>query len=347
MRLRGEHFFSRFTFTHPGLIRIIKTAAESLALPDEPSRRSAFERLARLEGINDARGKPIARTDKDLARAATLAIIARLSEAPLVSTQEERRLFELLFENALAGGFDTKMTPPSPTGCVPAALDAAERDAFVIWAPLEPAWRTALAVHALDSLSLRLIVVCADGELPNVHATFVRPSQARAVLGRARAVLDLAVNDPGDALALAELGLPLAVSYLSGAYELLDNVAIYRSWMQRDIELAALSALGLGAARRVGAIAPAPMYSAAPAREDVAFVMHSPPDATLFDNHVAVLVEALERSDAAHAVSDGIQAIAEAPGYRLVEGAFSMTRSVATNDIVVRVPRVTGLLSGS
>ncbi len=369
MRLRGEHFFSRFAFTHPGLIRVLKTAAENLALPDAESRRIAFARLARLEGINDARGVPIRSPQKDVARAATLAIIARLAEASVVCTQEERRLFELLFERALAAGFDTKMTAPSPSGFVPAALGAVrEKDAFVVWAPSEPAWRTALAAYALEQLHLRVIVVCRDGTLPNVRARFVRAHDADAALARARAVLDLSVGDPGDALALASLGLPLAVSYLSGAYELLDGVAIYRPWMQRDIEMAALTALGLSAARTIGVSVSEPSYrepaTAGPLvaiaggnevqeqtyatitrNGDATYAAQIPPDAALFDTHVATLVEAIERSGADRAISDGIRRTKESPGYALVSGAFALTRLQARGQSVVRVPRVTGVLS--
>lgn len=368
MRLRGEHFFSRFTFTHPGLIRILKTAAESLALEDAEARRSAFERLARLEGINDAHGRPIRRADKDLARAATLSMIARLSEASLVCTQEERRLFELLFESALAG-FETQMTAPAPSGFVPASLPTArEREAFVVWAPLEPAWRTSLAVRALDQLGLPTVVVCRDGALPNVRARFVRPHEAAPVLARACAVLDLAVNDPGDALALAKLGVPLAVSYLSGAYEVLDGVAIYRAWMQRDIEMAALTALGLSAARSLDVPAVAPAYREPPndgkpvaidgdphaatdqryanitGASGAAYVAHVPPGATLFDTHIGLLVEAVERSGADRAISDAIYRIPDAPGYAVAEGALTLARTRTQGTSVVRVPRVTGLL---
>jgi hypothetical protein len=369
MRLRGEHFFSRFAFTHPGLIRVLKSAAENLELPDAESRRIAFERLTRLEGINDARGRPIRTPEKDVARAATLAMIARLSEASVVCTQEERRMFELLFERALAAGFDTKMTAPSPSGFGPAALgNASEKDAFVVWAPSEPAWRTALAAYALEQLNTRVIVVCADGALPNVRASFVRPQDADAALAQARAVLDLSVSDPGDALALANLGVPLAVSYLSGAYELLTGVAIYRPWMQRDIEMAALTALGLSVARTIDVDVRPPIYCepptdgplvAVPDGSDVArqtytamtrngratYAAQIPADAKVFDTHVATLVESLERSGADRAVSDGIRPTAESPGYALVPGAFSLSRVQGRGEAVVRVPRVTGVLS--
>lgn len=370
MRLRGEHFFSRFTFTHPGLIRILKTAAESLELPDAEQRRSAFERLARLEGINDARGRPIRPPENDMARAATLAMIARLSEAPLACTQEERRLFELLFESAITAGFETKMTAPSPSGFVPGALDAAQsKDAFVVWAPADPVWRTALAAYALERMNLNVIVVCRDGALPNVRAHFMRPHDAGAALARARAVLDLSVNDPGDALALARLGLPLAVSYLSGAYELLDGVAIYRAWMQRDIEMAALTALGLSPARtiRVAASAPAyrapatdgPLveisgdgdvivgqtYAAIARRGSATYAAQIPLGAQVFDTHIATLVEAIERSGADRAVSDGIRRTTERPGYALAPRAFALTRTQPRGDTVVHVPRATGVLS--
>ena len=349
MRLRGEHFFSRFAFTHPGLIRVLKTAAENLELPDAQERRAAFERLARLEGINDARGRPIRRTEKDVARAATLAMIARLSEAPVVCTQEERRLFELLFESALPAGFDARLTAPAQSGFVPDRLDvAAEKDAFVVWAPAEPAWRTALAAYALDHLNLHVVIVCRDGALPNVRASFVRPQDALIALARARAVLDLSVNDPGDALALAKLGLPLAVSYLTGAYELLEGVTIYRAWMQRDIEMAALTALGLSAARRSRSTATPPVYSAPPGVDPSVrekYVVHVPPGSTVFDTHVATLVEAIERSGADRAISDAVARTAEPPGYALVPGTFSLTRAESGGTTVVHVPRITGVLA--
>jgi hypothetical protein len=349
MRLRGEHFFSRFAFTHPGLIRILKTATQYLELADAEQRQRAFECLARLEGINDARGRPIHRTENDTIRAATLAMIARLSEAPVVCTQEERRLFELLFESALPAGFDAKLTAPVPSGSVPGRIDfAAERNAFVVWAPGEPAWRTSLAAYALDTLNMDVIIVCRDGALPNVRATFVQPENARDVLTRAVAVLDLSVNDPGDALELAARGLPLAVSYLSGAYELLDGVAIYRAWMQRDIEMAAHTALGLPPARVSRPAAAAPAYCAPPPvsqRVREKYVEQIPSGATVFDSHLATLVEAIERSGADRAISDAVRRTAEPPGYAFVPGVFSLTRAQSGGTSVVHVPRITGVLS--
>jgi hypothetical protein len=196
----------------------------------------------------------------------------------------------------------------------------------------------------------------------------VRPQDADAALARARAILDLSVSDPGDALALANLGLSLAVSYLSGAYELLTGVAIYRPWMQRDIELAALTALGLSSPRTIGVTASAPIYCA-PAtdgplvaisdgsdvegqtyaaitrNEDATYAAQIPAGAVLFDTHVATLVEAIERSGADRAVSDAIRRTAESPGYALVSDAFSLTRVQARGQAVVRIPRVTGVLS--
>jgi hypothetical protein len=369
MRLRGERFFSRFTFTHPGLIRIIKTAVENFELPAQ-ERRVAFERLARLQGVNDAQGRPIQRTDRDRARAATLAMIMRLSESPVVCTQEERRLLELLFEFPLTGGFDAVMIPPPSSNAVPAQLDGdVTKDAIVLWAPYDPAWRTALAVQALEAFHLHAIVVCREGSLPNVRATFVRPEDARSALSRARAVIDLSVNDPGEALALARLGLPLAVQYLSGAYEMLDGVAVCRSWMQRDLELGALTALGLRAPRVIGTATRTYPNAIDPPADGppVTFAAQShgakgqtyknlvssgastytaavPEKAALFDTHVATLVEALERSGAQRATSDAIIKKQGDQGYILAPGAFSITRNGSAGDSLVTIPRATGLL---
>jgi len=52
--------------------------------------------------------------------------------------------------------------------------------------PLARAWIASLAVHALDGLPGPLIVVCREGALPHVSASFVRPEQAAA----ARELLD-------------------------------------------------------------------------------------------------------------------------------------------------------------
>ncbi|MDP9024040.1 MAG: hypothetical protein M3N13_01520 [Candidatus Eremiobacteraeota bacterium] len=369
MRLRGERFFSRFTFTHPGLIRILKTAAGNLELPAK-QRRVAFERLARLEGINDAQGRPIQRTDRDRGRANTLAMIARLSESPVVCSQEERRLFELLFEFPLPGGFDTLMMTPPVSTTVPRSLDPNElKDAFVVWAPADPAWRTALAVAALEPFHQRVIVVCREGKLANVRATFVRPDVARAALSRARAVMDLSVNDGGEAIALARLGLPLAVQYLSGAYEVLDGVAICRSWMQRDLELGALKALGLRAPRITQVRRQQPKLSKRLTRgpavrmqgneaggadqtygsiakpgESAEYTVDIPHGAILFSTHIATLVEALERSGADRAQSDAIQKGSDGT-CRLATGAFSVVRTRTTTGTTVTIPRATGFIS--
>ncbi|MDP9018266.1 MAG: hypothetical protein M3N19_08090 [Candidatus Eremiobacteraeota bacterium] len=369
-RARGERFFSRFSFTHPGLIRILKTAAGNLALPAQ-QRHLAFERLARLEGVNDAQGRPIQRTDRDRARAATLAMIARLSESPVVCTQEERRLLELLFEFPLSSGFDALMIPPPRSTTVPKMLDRDTRkDAIVIWAPLDPAWRTALAVQALEAIHVSAIVVCREGTLPNVKATFVRPHLAQSALSRARAVIDLSIHDPGEALCLARLGLPLAVQYLSGAYEMLDGVAICRSWMQRDLEMAALTALGLRPPRIVDAISRAhPRLQELPTEGPLVlcadrnatenqtyknlisstvhatYTASAPKNATFFSTHIALLVNALERSGADVATSDAIVKTSFEPGYALAPGAFSMRRNGTAGERMVTVPRATGMLA--
>jgi hypothetical protein len=138
--------------------------------------------------------------------------------------------------------------------------------------------------------------------------------------------------------------------------------------MQRDIEMAALTALGLSVARTIDVDVRPPIYCepptdgplvAVPDGSDVArqtytamtrngratYAAQIPADAKVFDTHVATLVESLERSGADRAVSDGIRPTAESPGYALVPGAFSLSRVQGRGEAVVRVPRVTGVLS--
>jgi hypothetical protein len=276
-----------------------------------------------------------------------MALIVRLSEAPLVASQEERRLNEMIFERVLDGGLETVMTSPSPSGCVPDRVELESmRNAVVLWAPFEPAWRTALAVHAVESVGLDTVVVCKSGTLPNVRATFVGPEDAARTLARARVVIDLTASDPGDAVALARLGVPLAVSYMTGAYEFLDGVAIYRPWMHQDIQMAVIAALGLRAPRIMGTYAGAPAIRsyANAGTHDSKYVAEHPQDAVLFDTHHAVLADALERSGAQRAQSHGIRATASVPGYELVPDAFALTRTDGGGASVVRVPRITGML---
>lgn len=253
LRARGERFVCRFVVPPPRPVRVLRAAAESLAHSDPGTRRDAIERLGVVEEIPPSPGSSGEGSGR---RSAIFAEIAELSDGAIGYTHEERRIVDMVLERTRAGCLPTRLVTPQPSPLVPARVEPArDADALVLWAPHEEAWIASLAVYALQSQAVPLIVVCRGDALPNVRADFVAPADAPAALARARGVIDLSLHDPGEALALAALGLPLAVSYLSGAYELLDNVAIYRPWVERDIVLAAamLPALGAPAARTRGA----------------------------------------------------------------------------------------------
>jgi hypothetical protein len=126
---------------------------------------------------------------------------------------------------------------------IPAGV-AGERTDVVVYAPLDRADELAHFVTALGDLEVPVTMIARD--LPTIasRVRFEPPERAAAALGRARVIVDASRNDPGVALALAQLGRPLVVSSCGGAGELLLGAGTYDPWQRRSILAAVANALG-------------------------------------------------------------------------------------------------------
>ena len=134
-------------------------------------------------------------------------------------------------------------TIPRPQLCL-------TRDRIVVWMPDEPAERAVMLAFALEELHYQTIVVCnATAGFEGLRAQFVGLAGAAEALGRAFVIVDGNATDPGAALALCALGLPMAVTTTSGAGDWVDNVSAYPPSARRNTALAVQDALGLGPAR--------------------------------------------------------------------------------------------------
>jgi GT2 family glycosyltransferase len=126
---------------------------------------------------------------------------------------------------------------------VPIAV-AGERTDVVIYAPLSRADELAHLVTALGDLEIPVTMIARDAPTIASRVRFELPERAAGVLGRARAIVDASGDDPGVALALAQLGRPLIVSSTGGASEVLCGAGSYDPWHRRSILAAVANALG-------------------------------------------------------------------------------------------------------
>jgi glycosyltransferase involved in cell wall biosynthesis len=132
---------------------------------------------------------------------------------------------------------------PGRDDTVPRTLGArTTRSAIVVWAPDLDASSLGVIAMALDDFKTEVVYICASGSLPRARGTFVRPSQGAAALSRARCVIDASTSDPGSAIALADLDVPLVVATTSGAGEFLDGGLEYDPWNWRTVYAAVAAA---------------------------------------------------------------------------------------------------------
>jgi GT2 family glycosyltransferase len=120
----------------------------------------------------------------------------------------------------------------------------AARTDIVVYAPFERADALGAFTTALGDVDLPVTIVARDAPAIASRCRFVTPAAAAVALGRARAIVDAGRNDPGTSLALARLGVPLAVPSAGGALEVLTSVTSFEPWNRRSILAAAIDALG-------------------------------------------------------------------------------------------------------
>jgi len=206
---------------------------------DIDERVGALDALAREELVIDGKSqRDLSKVDPRLIQ--TTREILALSDGVVVrSWIEHYRL-----EQALSVTVEPFFVEPSTDCPIPSFTRAERPDAVVVWAPLAPARELALIAFALEELHLAVYVVCSGGDAPAMRAGFVPYERAEAVLPLARVIVDASRSQPGNALEFARRGFPLAVSWSTGAFELLDGVSSFIPWDRADILRAVQRALG-------------------------------------------------------------------------------------------------------
>lgn len=126
-----------------------------------------------------------------------------------------------------------------------------KRKTIVLWSPDDPGELAALAAFALDQTHRDVVIVAASAPSFPTSFRYVRANDpaVASVLADAACVVDLDTTDPSWACALARAGLPVAAASTSGAFEVLENIAVYEPWSFRSIAGAVAEALGRGPAR--------------------------------------------------------------------------------------------------
>ena len=229
-RAAGEHFLARVLVDHPRSVHAAREAVRILErFQDHDDRLEAFDALAR-----EQRFRPLNRRV-----AQTMREVVLLADALASRSFFEHSAAELILEFTAPAVY----VDAEPDVAVPAFTASDARDAIVVWAPTWPARDLALVAFALEDLHAEVFVVCAGGKHPAMRAQFVTYEDAAAVLPRARVLVDPSLQ-PGNALALARCGLPLAASLSTGAIEFLDGMTLYAPWDRADVLRAVQSALG-------------------------------------------------------------------------------------------------------
>lgn len=122
-------------------------------------------------------------------------------------------------------------------------VGAGERRDLVVYAPRETSDALAAFITALEDFQLPVVVIARDAPRRASRARFVAPGDAARALATARAVVDAGSDDPGVALALTRLGVPLVVDATSGATEHVLGAFAYEPGDRRSILIAVADAI--------------------------------------------------------------------------------------------------------
>jgi len=126
---------------------------------------------------------------------------------------------------------------------VPKVAPAAATD-VVVWAPHEHPDDLGMFVTALQDMLVPVTLVAAAGAKQQGAVRIVDAADGTSALARARVVVDASTNDPGVAVALAQLGRSLAVTSGGGAAAFVRGTITYDRWSRRSILAACATALG-------------------------------------------------------------------------------------------------------
>jgi hypothetical protein len=243
-RTRAEPFFLRICIPDHRAAMAMQIAHTLANSGSYDHQRVLFTQLA--EGtlmVNGARVDTLTSALADRARV-PLAEMLRLSDGLFATSHSEAtriRTYYSVDKAAVAVG-------AAPHPGIPAFHASGRGKWIVVWANGTPIVETALVSHALFEQRLPVFVVAANGEV-FCKPGLVPPPNVATLLGDASLIVDTAIGDPADALALAAGGVPLAVTRTAGAAEYIDGAIAYDPWNWRSLYDAVARGLGEAAPR--------------------------------------------------------------------------------------------------
>lgn len=244
-KMAGERCAVAVVLPLPRLV-VARLAAASLVaqVVEDDHRRALFDQIA-AGTVKDSNGTPISEHPLYVeALIHTLIALVRLADELIVgSWAEYERISQLLsYRHPLP------RVRPGRDPSVPQTTRVS-RDQVIVWGPTRSARELSIFVYALADLHVPWTVVCRDASDAVLPARYVEAPEGPQVLARASVVVDTEPDNPATALALAGLGVPLAVELASGAQEHLAGTCSFDGADRRSILEAVRVALGSAEAR--------------------------------------------------------------------------------------------------
>ena len=244
-RRAGEHFAAMFLVRDPRAAYAYDFAAQTVRSGDYDQLRTVFDALAseRLQ-INGRTITELSAPSLDLQIG--LADLSRVPDVLVVRSWQEAEL-----QRRLRGYDRPYVVRWYAQRKVEVAKSSAHRDLIVVWAADYPAQQTAIHTLALQEARFNVVVICRGGEPVTPRAQYVQVDSPEVpmLLSRALCVVDVSIDDPGWAQALASKELSVAAASTSGAREVADGIALYDPWSYRSIWSATMKAVSRRASR--------------------------------------------------------------------------------------------------
>lgn len=204
---------------------------------------------------------------------------------------------------------------------------SARGGALIVWAPSLPWERVTLLATAAEELRVPVVVVAATLPPHPMPARYVRYDEGRDALGQAIAVVDATPYDPGVALSLLALGVPMAAASTTGVQSYADGIAIYDPWDWRSAQAACVNILGSAPAR--------PRGSGCDLDAARAVLAAAAPPAVADQPLVSIVVPTYNRRDALENVLETIAA----QTYENVECIVVNDAGQSVDDVVGKFPK--------
>lgn len=241
--MKGESFFVTTLLPHTGA-EIARSVGGAIADESYDRRRELLEdlRTGALQ-VNGSRVSELKMVSDETLR--VVRDLHVLADAILVRSPDEYDM-----QVGMIAHRRRHVSYYAPAPRITSGERSSKGGSFVIWAPTLPWQNTTLFSTALEEMRVPVTVVAATLPTAKKAVRYVLPDEGFGELLRAIAVIDTDPLDPGSAIALAELGVPVAAATTAGVDLYLENVGVYAPWDWHSVQAAAYGALGARAPRK-------------------------------------------------------------------------------------------------